>query len=81
MDTNNFTWNNLLFMADILVQKGCLDEDQLTLIVDLVDIKKIVKYNKLSNDFIEKYIIPRIDYDDYDVIDLYEIEKYQNALQ
>lgn len=81
MDTNNFTWNNLLFMADILAQKGCLNEDQLSIIVDLVDIKKIVKYNKLSNDFIEKYIIPRIDYDDYNGIDLYDIEKYQNALQ
>ena len=81
MDTNNFTWNNLLFMADILVQKGCLDEKQLSMIVDLVDIKKIVKFNKLSNYFIEKYIIPRINYDDYDGIDLYDIEKYQNSLQ
>ena len=80
MDNNNFTWNKLLFMADILVQKGSLDENQLSLIIDLVDIKKIVKYNKLSKDFINKYIIPRIDYDDYDGIDLYDIEKYQNAL-
>ena len=80
MDNNNFTWNKLVFMADILVQRGSLDENQLSLIIDLVDIKKIVKYNKLSKDFINKYIIPRIDYDDYDGIDLYDIEKYQNAL-
>ncbi len=78
MDNNNHTWNHLLFTADILVQKGCLDESQLSLIVDLVDIKKIVKYNKLSKGFIEKYIIPRIDYDDYDGLDLYDIEKYQS---
>ena len=25
MDNNNFTWNKLLFMADILVQKGSLE--------------------------------------------------------
>jgi hypothetical protein len=77
-NNNNYTWNHLLFTADILVQKGCLDESQLSLIVDLVDIKKIVKYNKLSQGFIEKYIIPRIDYDDYDGLDLYDIEKYQS---
>jgi hypothetical protein len=77
MDLSHYTWNHFLFTADILVQNGVLDEDQLSKIFDLVDIKKIVKYNKLSKDFIEKYIIPRIDYDDYDGLDLYDIEKYQ----
>jgi type IV secretory pathway component VirB8 len=72
------TWNSLLFTADILVQKGCLNETQLALIIDLVDLKKLVKYNKLSKDFIEKYVVPRINYDDYDDIDLYDIEKYQS---
>ena len=76
-DINKYTWDNLLFTADILVQKGILNESQLCSIIDIVDLKKIVKYNKLSNTFIEKYIIPRIDYDDYDGIDLYDIEKYQ----
>lgn len=80
MDTSSYTWNNLLLTADILVQKGTLNELQLASIIDIVDIKKIVKFNKLSNDFIEKYIIPRIDYDDYDGIDLYDIEKYQQNL-
>ena len=80
-DSNDkMNWNHLLFTADVLVQKGCLDESQLKLIIDLVDIKKIVKYNKLSKDFIDQYIIPRIDYNDYEGIDLYEIEKYQNAI-
>jgi hypothetical protein len=74
---DDYNWNSLLFMADILVQKGGLDESQLALIIDLVDLRKIVKYNKLSDEFINKYIIPRIDYDDYDGIDLYDIEKYQ----
>ncbi len=43
----------------------------------MVDLKKIVKHNKLSKEFIDKYVIPRIDYDDYDGIDEYDIEKYQ----
>jgi hypothetical protein len=75
------TWNSLLFTADILVQKGCLNETQLALIIDLVDLKKLVKYNKLSKEFIEKYVVPRIDYDDYDGIDLYDIEKYQSKFE
>jgi hypothetical protein len=67
-----------LFTVDILVQKGCLDETQLAIIIDLVDLKKLVKNNKLSKEFIDKYVIPRIDYDDYDGIDLYYIEEYQS---
>jgi hypothetical protein len=78
MDTSKYTWNYFLFIADILVQKGCLTEEQLAIIIDLVDLKKLVKNNKLSQEFIDKYVIPRIDYDDYDGIDLYDIEKYQS---
>ncbi len=37
MDTSVYTWNHLLFTADILVQKGCLDEIKLAAIVDIVD--------------------------------------------
>ena len=80
MNTDNCTWNNLLFTADILVQKGILTEDKIIKIIDLVDIKKVVKYNKLSQEFIDKYIIPRIDYDDYDGLDLCMIEDYQSKL-
>lgn len=51
MDTSIYTWQHLLFTADILVQKGCLNEEQLALIIDMVDLKKIVKNNKLSKEF------------------------------
>ena len=78
MNTSQYTWNSLLFTVDILVQKGCLDETQLAIIIDLVDLKKLVKNNKLSKEFIDKYVIPRIDYDDYNGIDLYYIEEYQS---
>ena len=37
MDTSIYTWNHLLFTADILVQKGCLDEKKLAIIIDIVD--------------------------------------------
>jgi hypothetical protein len=77
MDTSIYTWNHLLFTADILVQKGCLSESQLEMIIDMVDLRKLVKFNKLSKEFIDKYVIPRIDLDDYEGIDEYDIEKYQ----
>ncbi len=72
-----YTWQHLLFTADILVQKGCLDESKLAMIIDMVDLRKLVKYNKLSKEFIDKYVKPRIDLDDYEGIDEYDIEKYQ----
>ncbi len=81
MDTSNYTWSGLLFYIDILVQKGSLTESQLEKIIDMTDIKKVVKNNVLSDDFINKHIIPRIDYDDYDGIDLYDIEKYQTTIR
>jgi len=81
MDTTNYTWSGLLFYIDILVQKGILNETQLEKIIDMADIKKIVKNNILSEDFINKHIIPRIDYDDYDGIDMYDIEKYQTNIK
>ena len=77
---SSYTWQHLLFTADILVQKGCLDETKLALIIDLVDLRKLVKFNKLSKEFIDTYVIPRIDYEDYEGIDLYDIEKYQSLL-
>ncbi len=84
MNTDLYTWQHLLFTADILVQKGCLNEEQLAMIIDMVDLRKLVKFNKLSKEFIDEYVIPRIYsenyYDDYDGIDEYDIEKYQNNL-
>jgi uncharacterized protein YutE (UPF0331/DUF86 family) len=81
MDTSIYTWNHLLFTADILVQKGCLDETKLKIIIDIVDLRKLVKYNKLSKEFIEQYVRPRIDLDDYEGIDEYDIEKYQSRFE
>ncbi len=81
MDTSKYTWHHLLYTADILVQKGCLDEHQLALIIDIVDLRKLVKYNKLSQKFIDKYVRPRIDLDDYEGIDEYDIEKYQSRFK
>jgi hypothetical protein len=81
MDTSIYTWNHLLFTADILVQKGCLDEKKLAIIIDIVDLRKLVKYNKLSKEFIEQYVRPRIDLDDYEGIDEYDIEKYQSRFE
>ena len=81
MDTSIYTWQHLLFTADILVQKGCLNETQLALIIDLIDLRKLVKNNKLSNKFINEYIIPRIDLDDYNGIDEYDIENYQKRFE
>ena len=78
MDTHMYTWSHLLFTADILVQKGCLSESQLKSIIHLVDIKKVVKYNKLTQKFIQEEIVPLIDYDDYDGLDLFQIESYQS---
>jgi hypothetical protein len=81
MNSFTYNWNYLLSIADILVQQGTLKEEELKNIITIVDIKKIVKYNKLSQEFIDEYIIPRIDYDDYDSLDLYEIEKYQSKFK
>lgn len=81
MNSNKITWDTLLSITDILVQRGELNEMQLEKIIDLVDIKKIVKNNILSENFIKKHIEPRIDLDDYDGIDMYSIEKYQDNLK
>ena len=78
MDTSIYTWNNLLFTADILVQKGILNESQLASIIDIIDLRKLVKNNKLTKEFIDKYVIPRINLDDYEGIDEYDIDKYQS---
>ena len=81
MDPNKFTWDKLLTIADVLVQRGELTETQLKKIIDLVDLKKLVKNNLLSETFIKEYVEPRIDLNDYDGIDLYDIESYQNNLK
>jgi len=77
MDIKQFTWNGLLFYIDVLVQKGELSETELEKIIDLVDIKKLVKYNILSNDFINNHVIPRINNNNYNDLSINDIKKYQ----
>jgi hypothetical protein len=84
-EQDKYNWNHLLFIADIIIQKGILKESQIKKIIDIVDIKKIVKYNKLSLEFIENNIRPIIDNDfdndsdssdDLTMYDVYRIQEY-----
>jgi hypothetical protein len=77
MDTSKYTWNNLLFTADILIQKGELSEEQLKRIFQIVDIEKVVKNNILSDSFIESYVKPYIEKHDeeYDSMTMYDVYK------
>jgi hypothetical protein len=80
---NNYTWENMLFTADQLIQTGKLTESQIKIILPLVELKKVVKYNKLSINFIKNNIEPLIDEnkDDEDndsltINDIYRIQRY-----
>ena len=42
---NNYTWENMLFTADQLIQTGKLTESQIKTILPLVELKKVVKYS------------------------------------
>jgi hypothetical protein len=81
---NSYNWNSLLFMADILIQKGELKEYQIEKIIDIINIKKLIKYNKLSDDFINKILKPKLEkeYDssDDDSMTMYDVERYQKVL-
>ena len=78
---NIYTWQHLLFTADIVMQRGILTESEIILIIDIVDLKTIVRNNLLSDKFIEDEIIPRIDWDEYDGLDLYKINSYMAYLK
>ena len=82
-DFNSYNWNSLLFMADILIQKGELKEYQIEKIIDIINIKKLIKYNKLSDDFINKILKPKLEeeYDssDDDSMTMYDVERYQKV--
>jgi hypothetical protein len=78
---SNYTWNHLLFTADQLIQSGKLTENQIKKILPLVEIKKVVTHNKLSDNFIRNNIEPLIDMDDDDedsitISDVYKIQHY-----
>ena len=81
MDTSKYTWNHLLYTADILIQKGTLSEEQLEKIINIIDIKTLVKHNKLSKDFINKHVKPIIEsYDnlsEYDSLTMYDVNRIQ----
>ena len=80
-DFNSYNWNSLLFMVDILIQKGELKEYQIEKIIDIVNLKKLVKYNKLSENFINTVLKHKIEkeYDssDDESITMYDVERYQ----
>jgi hypothetical protein len=69
-------------MVDIMVQKGILKESQIKKIIDIIDINKLVKYNKLSPEFIENIVRPIVendfdsnDSDDLTMTDIYKIQE------
>jgi len=83
MNTNTTnTWNGLLFIADQLIQSGKLTEHQIKKILPLVELKKVINHNKLSDNFIRNNIEPIIEMEDSDdeesitISDVYKIQKY-----
>ncbi len=81
--SDKYTFQHLLFMVDIMIQKGVLTETQIKKIIDIVDIKKLVNNNKLSPQFIENILRPRIENDfnsdssdDLTMHDIYKIQNY-----
>ena len=79
---SNCTWNNLLFLADQLIQSGKLTESQIKKILPIVELKKVVLHNKLSDNFIRNNIEPLIEMQDSDdddtltISDVYKIQRY-----
>ena len=81
-ESDKYTWQHLLFVVDIMVQKGILKESQMKKIIDIIDINKLVKYNKLSPEFIENILRPLVendfnsnDSDDLTMTDIYKIQE------
>ncbi len=84
-ESDKYTWQHLLFVVDIMVQKGILKESQMKKIIDIIDINKLVKYNKLSPEFIENILRPLVendfdsnDSDDLTMTDIYKIQERKN---
>ena len=51
-------------------------------IIEIIDIEKLVKHNKLSPEFIDKYVKPKIEansekYDSMTMYDVYQIQNYK----
>jgi len=82
-ESDKYTWQHLLFITDMMIQKGVLTETQIKKIIDIVDIKKLVNNNKLSLEFIENILRPMIENDfnsdssdDLTMHDIYKIQNY-----
>jgi hypothetical protein len=83
------TWNELLNSVDYLVKNQLLTEGQIRKILDIVNIRTLVTYNKLNQKFIDNVIAPNIEYDcdnildndDKNIIKLNEIYKLQKELK
>jgi|APCry1669190731_1035312.scaffolds.fasta_scaffold03973_2 hypothetical protein len=76
--------DKFLFNLDKIVQTGILTEKELEKLIKIykLDLVKIVKYNKLSNRFINTYIIPKLyknDILDIETINLYQ--QYVDSIQ
>jgi len=86
-ESDKYTWQHVLFMVDIMIQKGILTETQIKKIIDIVDIKKLVLHNKLSPEFIENILRPMVendfdstDSDDLTMHDIYKIQEYNKKI-
>lgn len=85
-EVDKYTWQHLLFVVDMMIQKSILTETQIKKIIDIVDIKKLVLYNKLSPEFIENILRPMIENDfnsdssnNLTMHDIYKIQKYNKG--
>jgi hypothetical protein len=80
-------WEDLLASVDYLVKNQLLTEGQIRNIIDIVNIRTLVTYNKLNEKFINNIISPRVDndFDDFgeekDKIKMNEIYKLQKELK
>ena len=69
--------DRFLFNLDKIIQTGILTENELEKLIKIykLDFVKLVKYNKLSNKFINKYIITYLSKND--ILDIETIKLYQ----
>ena len=81
------TWEDLVSSVDYLIKNQLLTEPQIRKIIDIVNIRNLVTYNKLNPKFIDNVISPRVDndFDDFgdekDKIKMNEIYKLQKELK
>jgi hypothetical protein len=60
----DINFDTIYYLIDILVQHSCLTIDEIKYLINIIDIKTLLNYNDLPNDFIDEYIIPKITEDD-----------------